>query len=535
MGTSMSSQDLASGLASGLAWKCAAFFAFLSLLYKLSQLGRRDPRLPPGPPTLPVVGNLHQLSAKPFYKQLKKWSEQYGSVYSLKMGSDTTIVLNDRKAIHDLLDKKGAIYSDRQKDYVGSLVTHGHYFAFEDATTSWRSQRKIVSHVLSPRNLDDKSGKFVPLHESEMSVLLLDLLKTPEDFYKHVKRTTCSVANVVVWGHRAATYDEFWGHNVYKALEKFSEAMEIGANPPVDQFPLLKWIPERFAEWKRRAIFSGKEMNKTWIKARTLVEERRRKTGSRPSIADGILDGKIHVGAEMTSNKLNHFLGSVVEGGADTTSTGMLTSLMQLALHPEVQEKAREQLDKVCGSERIPSWSDFDQLPYINSIVKESVRWGPPVPSGIPHVVREDDWYEGMFIPKGTSIVVPIWAIHHTEKNGYSDPETYNPDRWQNHKRLASELAGIAEYENRDHYVYGAGRRICPGMHLAERTMWRMTAKILWAYELVPVDVDTTRFSEGFALSPLPYKIEFKPRSAAHAATIERDAADAMKFLEKYQ
>ncbi|KAK8151548.1 cytochrome P450 [Phyllosticta citribraziliensis] len=531
----MDTVALSQGLASGLVWKLTVFVAFLSLVYKLSQLGRRDPRLPPGPPTLPVIGNLHQLSAKPFYKQLKKWSEQYGSVYSLKMGSDTTIVLNDRKAIHDLLDKKGAIYSDRQKEYVCGLVTHNHYFAFEDATSSWRSQRKIASHVLSPRTLDDKDGKFVPLHESEMSVLLLDLLKSPEDFYKHVKRTTCSVANVVVWGHRAATYGEFWGHNVYKALEMFSEAMEIGANPPVDQFPFLKWIPERFAGWKRRAIFSGREMNKTWVKARTLVEERRRESGTRPSIADGILDGTIDVGTEMTSNKLNHFLGSLVEGGADTTSTGMLTSLMQLSLHPEVQEKAREQLDKVCGSERLPTWSDFDQLPYINSIVKESVRWGPPVPFGIPHVVREDDWYEGMFIPKGSSIFVPVWALHHTEKNGYGDPESYNPDRWQNHTRLASELAGIAEFENRDHYVYGAGRRICPGMHLAERTMWRMTAKILWAYELIPVDVDVTRFSEGFALSPLPYKVQFKPRSEAHAATIEKDAAVALKFLEKYQ
>ncbi|KAK8159123.1 cytochrome P450 [Phyllosticta citrichinensis] len=525
----MDTVALSQGLASGLVWKFTAFVAFLSLVYRLSQLGRRDPRLPPGPPTLPVIGNLHQLSAKPFYKQLKKWSEQYGSVYSLKMGSDTTIVLNDRKAIHDLLDKKGAIYSDRQKEYVCGLVTHNHYFAFEDATSSWRSQRKIASHVLSPRTLDDKGGKFVTLHE--MSVLLLDLLKSPEDFYKHVKRTTCSVANVVVWGHRAATYDEFWGHNVYKALEMFSEAMEIVANPPVEQFPFLKWIPERFAEWKRRAIFSGREMNKTWMKARMLVEERRKKSGTRPSIADGILDRKIDVGTEMTSNKLNHFLGSLVEGGADTTATGMLTSLMQLALHPEVQEKAREQLDKVCGSERLPTWSDFDRLPYINSIVKESVRWGPPVPFGIPHVVREDDWYEGMFIPKGSSIFVPVWALHHTEKNGYGDPESYNPDRWQNHTRLASELAGIAEFGNRDEYCL----RICPGMHLAERTMWRMTAKILWAYELIPVDVDVTRFSEGFALSPLPYKIRFKPRNEAHAATIERDAADALNFLEKYQ
>ncbi|KAL1381592.1 cytochrome P450 [Phyllosticta capitalensis] len=523
METTTSSENLASGLV----WKSAVLVLLLSLIYKLSQLGRRDPRCPPGPPTLPIIGNLHQLGSGVFSRQFT-WSEQYGSVFSLKLASETVIVLNDRKAVHDLLDKKGAIYSDRRRDYVSSLITRDKNFTFEDATTAWRSQRKVASHSLSPNNLDNKSS-FVPIHESEMAILLTDLLDTPNDFYKHVKRTTCSVANVLIWGHRASTYDEFWGHNVYTALDNMSEAIELGANPPVDEFPILKLIPERFAPWKRRAIRAGEAMFNTWEESRARVEERRAKSGSRPSIMDRILDGEIDVGSEMTDEKLPHFLATICEGAADTTSNAMLSSLMQLALHPEIQSKAREQLDEVCGTERTPSWSDFDRIPYINSIVKETVRWAPPVPFGVPHVVREDDWYEGMFIPKGSRIFIPIWAIHHSAKNGYDDPEAYRPERWQHHTRPAAADC----YEN--HYVYGAGRRICPGLHLAERTMWRMTAKILWAFEVLPVDVDLTRYSEGFFMFPLPYKVEFRPRSAAHVATMRREGGAAAEFLKRFE
>lgn len=83
--------------------------------------------------------------------------------------------------------------------------------------------------------------------------------------------------------------------------------------------------------------------------------------------------------------------------------------------------------------------------------------------------------------------------------------------------------------------MYGAGRRICPGLHLAERTMWRMTAKILWAFEVLPVDVDLTRYSEGFFMFPLPYKVEFRPRSAAHVAAIRREGGVAAEFLKRFE
>ncbi|GME65473.1 cytochrome p450 [Neofusicoccum parvum] len=499
-------------------------------LYRLSHVGRRDPRLPPGPPTIPVLGNLHLIPITGMHKDLLAWGEKYGSVFSLKLGPGTMIVLNDRKAVHELLDKRSALYSDRPKDYMAKLVTNLDNMAHMHNDHIWRAQRKVAAHNLSPRLLD---ANVAPLQEAEMAILLHDLLRTPNKFFDHIKRSTGSVANIIIWGHRGATYESFWGYNVYRSLEGYSRSLEIGANPPVDQFPFLQRIPDFLAPWKRRAKLSYKIMADTWAEARRLAEKRRAAGERRPAMFDRIVDGETKLDVRHTDTQLNHFLGTMVEAGAETSASGMLTSLLYLAISPQVQAKAHKELDEVCGSERSPKWSDLERLPYINCIVKEGMRIRPVGPLGVPHCAKQDDWYNGFLIPKDAMILMPIWAIHRYESNGFENPDQYNPDRYMNHKRLGSELTGIPDYENRDNY--GAGRRVCVGMHLAERTVWRMTAKILWAYELVPVDVDPSNFHEGIQHYPEPFKVEFRPRSEAHVRTIVREAEPALEFLSKYE
>ena len=83
--------------------------------------------------------------------RFQEWAQIYGPVFSLKLGPSTMIVLCDRKAVHDLVDKKGSIYSDRPKNTVAQIVTKGHSFAFMDGTPKWRAQRKVVAHNFSVR------------------------------------------------------------------------------------------------------------------------------------------------------------------------------------------------------------------------------------------------------------------------------------------------------------------------------------------------------------------------------------------------
>jgi hypothetical protein len=94
------------------------------------------------------------------------------------------------------------------------------------------------------------------------------------------------------------------------------------------------------------------------------------------------------------------------------------------------------------------------------------------------------------------------------------------------------------------HYGYGSGRRMCPGIHLAERTQWRIAAKLLWAFEILPgvdpttgkpVKLDPDHYNEGLLHGPASFKCIFKPRSQAHADLISRELASARKFLAPYE
>jgi cytochrome P450 len=165
--------------------------------------------------------------------------------------------------------------------------------------------------------------------------------------------------------------------------------MEPGANPPVDEYPILKLIPRRFAFWKTRAIAAGETMDSVWGEAVTRVEKRRSVGDRRDSITDTLLDKWGKENMPMTQHGFNNLVGELVEGAADTTAAQLLTLVMAFAKNPRVQKRAQEEISKVCGVERSPLWSDFNEFPYVNAIVKEGMRWRPVAVTGSPHRVRQ--------------------------------------------------------------------------------------------------------------------------------------------------
>ena len=93
------------------------------------------------------------------------------------------------------------------------------------------------------------------------------------------------------------------------------------------------------------------------------------------------------------------------------TSTVLTSFFLVMALHPHVMQKAQEELDRVVGNERLPEFSDWDNLPYISALLKELLRWACPGPFGIPKRVTEDDVYKGYRIPAGATVIENIWWV----------------------------------------------------------------------------------------------------------------------------
>jgi len=118
----------------------------------------------------------------------------------------------------------------------------------------------------------------------------------------------------------------------------------------------------------------------------------------------------------------------------------------------KVLKKAQDELDRVVGKDRLPDFSDRNNLPYIDAIVKEVIRWNPPLPISIPTRVTQDDVYRGYFIPAGATVVESVWAVC-SDPNIYPDPETFNPERFLKDGKIDPSVL------NPEDRIFGSGRR----------------------------------------------------------------------------
>lgn len=155
-------------------------------------------------------------------------------------------------------------------------------------------------------------------------------------------------------------------------------ALSPGTYLPTEQFPILKWIPKLWLSSTTRAEDGFRIPTRIWTKARSLVEARRDQGTKRESLIDELLDDEsIQHDAAFHGTKLANFLGALTEAAAETSALTMRTSIMFLATHPWVQDKAQKEVDVLCGVERMPGFADFKELPYINCIMKEGLRIRP--------------------------------------------------------------------------------------------------------------------------------------------------------------
>jgi cytochrome P450 len=172
--------------------------------------------------------------------------------------------------------------------------------------------------------------------------------------------------------------------------------------------------------------------------------------------------------------------------------------ILAMLAYPETQARAQAELDAVVGRARLPTFADYPHLPYIRAMVKELLRWRPIVPLITPHRSTEDDWYEGMFLPKGTICIANAWHMNRDPDIFGKNTEDFDPARYlDTHGEMAP---GISELKKDGHFSYGFGSRICVGRHMADNSLFINIAILLWAMNferkkdasghLAPLDVN---------------------------------------------
>jgi hypothetical protein len=151
---------------------------------------------------------------------------------------------------------------------------------------------------------------------------------------------------------------------------------------------------------------------------------------------------------------------------------------LAMIAYPETQARAQAELDAVVGRARLPTFADYPHLPYIRAMVKEILRWGPVAPMGLPHRTTADDWYEGMFIPKGAICIPNVWLMNRNPDVYGENAAEFDPARYLDGN---GDIALAADFKDEGHVSFGFGRRECVGRHVGNNSLFINIAVMLWA------------------------------------------------------
>ncbi|TBU23430.1 cytochrome P450 [Dichomitus squalens] len=458
-------------------------------------------------------------------QRFKEMNDKYGDVVYLYAFGQPMIIIGSHEAASELLDKRSANYSDRQPSAMRELAGWEWTFVLMPYGLPWRRRRKEMHQFFNPTAV----SQYQPLQQREALNFLKKLLEKPDTFLYQVRHSFASTSMRISYGIEVVDEQDPYVAAVERGVASFNEAFVPGAFL-VETFPVLKKLPDWFpgagfkrtaAAWKkiahnmRDAPFE--KMMKSWM------------TGeAESSIATTLMQtalDKTDIDIAEQQMVARDVSAVVYAAGADTTMSTVQIFFMAMACYPEVQVKARAELDAVVGSDRLPTFEDHKSLPYITAIAKESMRWQSVVPLGIPHRSLEDDEFRGYFIPKGSAVIANLYAFSRDERV-YPNPESFNPERFLKNGKINTEV------RDPNTFVFGYGRRICPGRHFAEASLFIMIASVLHTLTIdQAVDqhgesiAPEAKMTYGVLSYPVPFPCSIKPRSADHAALIHTSLA----------
>ncbi|KAG1798552.1 cytochrome P450 [Suillus plorans] len=456
------------------------------------QAARQLP-LPPGPPGRWLVGNTMPKSYAPF--QFARWTEQYGPVFSLKQGHKIFIVIGRHQAAVDIMEKEGANLADRPRSIaVQEILAGGLGLLLEGSGERLRRLRSRVLHAgMQPKVAET----YEPIQTRHAKNLVLDILNDPKNHQGHAMRYSASVVMSFTYGKITPTsYTDPEVVAVNKTLARFGRAIQPGAYL-VDAYPILRFVPGYLSQLKawhqeELALFNGQ------------LDAVRRQMRARPSFARFILEHKKQY--QLEDKDLAYIAGAMFGAGSDTTSSAITIMMMAAATHTDAQARVQEELDNVVGRTRLPNFDDQEMLPQVTAFMLESLRWRPVSLGGFPHRAIKDIVWNNHLIPAGATVIGNHWAIAN-DPEVFPEPHKFNPQRWiDDAGRVRSDLR---------FFTYGFGRRVCPGQHVANRSVFITAALILWAFHLSEnpgAKIDTLAFSDTANIHAAPFEICFEKR-----------------------
>ncbi|PON43457.1 Cytochrome P450, E-class, group I, partial [Parasponia andersonii] len=432
------------------------FFLFVFMVMKILKTSNAASKLPPGPWKLPLVGNIHQLFGSLPHHALRDLAKKYGPFMYLRIGQVPTIVVSSPEYAREVMRTHDAVLASRPRVLFADIMLYNCAdIVFAPYGEHWRQLRKICTHELLSAS---RVHSFRPIREEEWFNFIESIASnvgSAINLTERIQTWTFSIVSRAAFGKKSRDHEEF--------ISTVVEAMDVSVGfeladlfPSFTLFtkisrskPKLERLQRKAARIIENIIKEHKENKST---------EKNGDIGREEDLVDVLL--KLHNnsdhGISLTSDSLKAVIWDMFAAGSETSSTAIDWAMAEMIRNPIVMKKAQDEVREVFSRKGSVDETGLDEMKYLKSVVKETLRLHPPLSLSIPRESLEKCEISGYEVPEKTRIIINTWAIGRDPKH-WSEPESFIPERF---------LDSPVDFKgnNFEYIPFGAGRRICPGM-----------------------------------------------------------------------
>ncbi|KAJ6885121.1 trans-cinnamate 4-monooxygenase [Populus alba x Populus x berolinensis] len=492
-----------------------SFVAILVAILVSKLRGKRF-KLPPGPLPVPVFGNWLQVGDDLNHRNLTDLAKKFGDIFLLRMGQRNLVVVSSPDLSKEVLHTQGVEFGSRTRNVVFDIFTgKGQDMVFTVYGEHWRKMRRIMT---VPFFTNKVVQQYRYGWEEEAAQVVEDVKKNPE-----------AATNGIVLRRRLQL---MMYNNMYRIM--FDRRFESEDDPLFNKLKALNGERSRLAQSFDynygdfipilRPFLRGYLKICQEVKERRLqlfkdyfVDERKKLASTKNMSNEGLKCAIDHIldaqkKGEINEDNVLYIVENINVAAIETTLWSIEWGIAELVNHPEIQKKLRHELDTLLGPGHQITEPDTYKLPYLNAVVKETLRLRMAIPLLVPHMNLHDAKLGGFDIPAESKILVNAWWLANNPAH-WKNPEEFRPERF-----LEEEAKVEANGNDFRYLPFGVGRRSCPGIILALPILGITLGRLVQNFELLPPPgqskIDTSEKGGQFSLHILKHStIVAKPRS----------------------
>ncbi|KAI0036382.1 cytochrome P450 [Vararia minispora EC-137] len=451
------------------------YTAFVALACSLLWIATKPSRpLPPGPRGLPFVGNLFDFPTFKPWEVFASWGEKYGPIMSAKAMGHTFIIINDEDIANSIVVEGGMNYADRPTSVLFEIANM-QSFVTGPYEGRIRAMRQMIARLMgTPTNI----RKYYPIMDYHAIKMVKDLSHHKDGettAMVALRKASAAVALHLTYGYVVKDDPGVQDPLIALAEKMLDTISKFSAQGKrlVEIFPLLRYWPS----WMPGSGFK-RDIKKSYESIRIacqapfewVVVQMQVGTAQESFVRDLLSEeGITNEGRALILSMASSIYGAAVE----TTAAAISAYIIASCLYPEVQERFHAELDRVVGTDRLPTLDDRARLPYAEAVCKEALRWVPTIPLAFPHLASQEGVYNQYRIPKGSLVITNIWAMQHDPAK-HPDPMVFRPERY---------LGPNPEHESWKN-AFGFGKRMCPGKNFIDPVLFITITKIAAVFNI---------------------------------------------------